>query len=160
MIRTFLMLLYNLSNLIMCSMNKIYYSVCVHYFVHYFYINLIQILTSTLYTYTPFCLVYTPGLLPETRLGVIHFPTYIRYMRGITLDLFVMVWASIKTSKCGLARFMTLKEFCHLKYTSLSVLAFCSYCHYTSVNTIPDLFYLFYPYIHWFVVNKNTKVGN
>ncbi len=57
MIQAFLMLLYNLSDLIMCSMNKVYYSAFVYYFMHCFYINLIQVLTSTLYTDTPLSLL-------------------------------------------------------------------------------------------------------
>ncbi len=94
------------------------------------------------------CFVYTPGMLPETILSVIHFPTYITYLRGIIMDLLLMVWASITISKCGLVPFMTHKEFCHLKYTSLSVIAVCSYCHYTSVNAIAEkYFYNTYPLI-------------
>ncbi len=91
------------------------------------------------------CFVYTPGVLHKSRLGIIHFPTYITYMRGITMDLLLIVWASIKSSKYGLAPFMTFKGFCHLKYTSSSVIAVCSYYNYTSVNAIVEK-YIFYFY--------------
>ncbi len=86
------MLLYNLSDLIMCSVNKIYYSAFVYYFMHYFYINMIQILTSILYTYTHLSLICVYSwCVPETRLGVIDFPTYITYMKVITMNLLLMV---------------------------------------------------------------------
>ncbi len=72
------------------------------------------------------CFVYTPGVLPETKLGVIHFATYTIDFLFMVFKLLTVTWHPLWHSKS----FAIL----NIKY----LIAVCSYCHFTSVNAIAE----------------------
>ncbi len=114
MIQTYFMLLYNLSDLIMYGMNKIYYSPFV-ILLHALFLHQYDPSTDKhavhLYSFAiALCALLVCCLRPDL-VSYIH-----QYIRGVAMDHLLMVWASIKTSKCGLTPFTIFKEFCHLKF--------------------------------------------